>query len=219
VRARPYADRREAGRVLAAALARLRLHDPLVLAMPRGGVPVAVEVADALGAPLDVLLVRKIGAPGHPEYGIGALSEGGVCWLDEDRIDVLHLDRDRIAATIERETDRLAEYARTYRGDDRPPLPVTGRDVVVVDDGIATGSSAIAGVQALRDRGAGRIVVAVPIGSSSGVRALGELADEVVCPRRVDGGFAVGSHYLDFHQLGHDEVVALLAEADDPPVG
>jgi putative phosphoribosyl transferase len=216
--ARRYRDRRAAGRELARALHRVHLDDPVVLALPRGGVPVAVEVAAALHAPLDVLLVRKVGAPDHAEYGVGALGEDDVVWLDEPRIDALRLDRRRIDATVVEERERLAEYARTYR-QARPPVEVRGRDVVVVDDGIATGSSALAGVAVLRGRGAGRVVVAVPVAAGGGVRALGEVADLVVCPRQVEGGFAVGSHYDDFHQLTHDEVLALLAEADDRPAG
>jgi putative phosphoribosyl transferase len=218
MRGRRYRDRRAAGRALVREVRRLDLDDPVVLALPRGGVPVAVEVAAALHAPLDVLLVRKVGAPGHAEYGVGALGEDGVVWLDEPRIDALRLDRRRIQDTVAEERGRLAEYARTYRHT-RPPIEVRGRDVVVVDDGIATGGSALAGVAVLRGRDAGRVVVAVPVASVRGVRALEDVADLVVCPQQVEGGFAVGSYYDDFHQLSHDEVLTLLAEADDRPAG
>jgi putative phosphoribosyl transferase len=214
MRGRRYRDRRDAGRHLADHVRRLDLHDPVVLALPRGGVPVAVEVAATLGAPLDVLLVRKVGAPDHREYGVGAVGEDGVLWLDDARIDALDLDRARIEATVAEERRRLDEYARTYRGA-RPPVEVAGRDVVVVDDGIATGSTTLTGVAMLRGRGAGRVVVAVPVGAGSGVRSLEEVADLVVCPRQVEGGFAVGSHYDDFAQLTHDEVLTLLAAATD----
>jgi putative phosphoribosyl transferase len=212
MRGRRYRDRRDAGRQLAREVRRLELHDPVVLALPRGGVPVAVEVAAALDAPLDVLLVRKVGAPGHAEYGVGALGEDGVLWLDEPRIDALRLDRRRIDRTVAEERRRLEEYAHTYHGS-RTPVDVAGRDVVVVDDGIATGGSALAGVAVLRGRDAGRVIVAVPVAAASGVASLEEAADVVVCSRAVHGGFAVGSYYDDFHQLAHDEVLAMLDEA------
>jgi putative phosphoribosyl transferase len=221
---RRYRDRREAGRVLAAELRSRDLHDPLVLALPRGGVPVAAEVARALGAPLDVLLVRKVGAPGFPEYGVGAVSEDGSVHLDDDRITRLGLDRSRIAATVAAEQVRLHEYARAYRGTDgdlRPPADVLGRDVVVVDDGVATGGSALAAVAVLRHRAAAGIVLAVPVGASTGLEALAEVVDDLVCPWWVDGDFSVGSFYEDFHQLDHDEVRRLLARSASwpaPPV-
>jgi putative phosphoribosyl transferase len=204
-----YRDRADAGRQLAAEVRDLELTDPVVLALPRGGVPVGVEVARALGAPLDVLLVRKVGAPGQPEFGVGAVGEDGVLWLDDERIDGLGLDRRRIEATVVDEQRRLEGYARTYHGP-RRPVDVTGRDVVVVDDGIATGSSALAGVAVVRGRGAGRVIVAVPVAAADGVEALEQVADLVVCPWTVRGGFAVGSYYDDFRQLEHDEVLALL---------
>jgi putative phosphoribosyl transferase len=213
VRRQDYRDRRDAGRQLAPEVRRLDLHEPVVLAMPRGGVPVAIEVAAALDAPLDVLLVRKVGAPDQPEYGVGAVGEDGVLWLDDERIDALELNRSRIEATVVDERRRLDEYTRTYHGA-RVPVDVTGRDVIVVDDGIATGSSALAGVAVLRGRGAGRVIVAVPVAAATGVASLREVADLVVCPREVQGGFAVGAFYDDFHQLEHDEVLGLLEEAD-----
>jgi putative phosphoribosyl transferase len=213
---RDYRDRREAGQHLAAEVARADLVDPVVLALPRGGVPVAVEVARELGAPLDVLLVRKVGAPGHREFGVGAVGEDGVLWLDDAGIDELGFDRNLIEATIVDERRHLDEYARTYHGA-RSPLDVAGRDVVVVDDGIATGSSTLAGVAVLRGRGAGRVIIAVPVAASGGLAALAEVADLVICPLTVEGGFAVGSHYEDFRQLEHDEVLELLREAARHP--
>jgi putative phosphoribosyl transferase len=210
---RGYRDRADAGRRLAAELSGLELTDPVVLALPRGGVPVGVEVARTLGAPLDVLLVRKVGAPDQPEFGVGAVGEDRVLWLDDDRIDDLGLDRRRIAATVIDEQRHLDEYARTYHGT-RRPVDVTGRDVVIVDDGIATGSSALAGVAVVRGRGAGRVIVAVPVAAAGGVEALEQVADLVVCPWTVQGGFAVGSFYEDFRQLDHGEVLALLGSAD-----
>jgi putative phosphoribosyl transferase len=210
---RGYRDRADAGRQLAAELRGLELTDPVVLALPRGGVPVGVEVARMLAAPLDVLLVRKVGAPDQPEFGVGAVGEDGVLWLDDDRIDDLGLDRRRIEATVVDERRHLDEYARTYHGT-RRAVDVTGRDVVIVDDGIATGSSALAGVAVVRGRGAGRVIVAVPVAAAGGVEALDQVADLVVCPWTVHGGFAVGSFYEDFRQLHHGEVLALLGDAD-----
>jgi putative phosphoribosyl transferase len=213
VRRQDYRDRHDAGTQLAPAVQRLDLHDPVVLALPRGGVPVAAEVAAAIEAPLDVLLVRKVGAPDQREYGVGAVGEDGVLWLDDDRIAALDLDRSRIQAIVADEQRRLDEYVRTYHGA-RTVVDVTGRDVVLVDDGIATGSSAIAAVAVLRGRGAARVIVAVPVAATSGLAALEEVADAVVCPRPVHGGFAVGAYYDDFHQLEHQEVLDLLAAAD-----
>jgi putative phosphoribosyl transferase len=208
-----YRDRADAGRQLAAELGGLELTDPVVLALPRGGVPVGVEVARMLAAPLDVLLVRKVGAPDQPEFGVGAVGEDGVLWLDDGRIDDLGLDRRRIEATVVDEQRHLDEYARTYHGT-RRTVDVTGRDVVIVDDGIATGSSALAGVAVVRGRGAGRVIVAVPVAAAGGVEALEQVADLVVCPWTVHGGFAVGSFYEDFRQLDHGEVLALLGDED-----
>jgi putative phosphoribosyl transferase len=210
---RGYRDRADAGRQLAAELRGLELTDPVVLALPRGGVPVGVEVARMLAAPLDVLLVRKVGAPDQPEFGVGAVGEDGVLWLDHERIDDLGFDRRRIEATVVDEQRHLDEYARTYHGT-RRAVAVTGRDVVIVDDGIATGSTALAGVAVVRGRGAGRVIVAVPVAAAAGVEALEQVADLVVCPWTVHGGFAVGSFYEDFRQLDHGEVLALLADAD-----
>jgi putative phosphoribosyl transferase len=208
-----YRDRADAGRQLAAELGGLELTDPVVLALPRGGVPVGVEVARMLAAPLDVLLVRKVGAPDQPEFGVGAVGEDGVLWLDDGRIDDLGLDRRRIEATVVDEQRHLDEYARTYHGT-RRTVDVTGRDVVIVDDGIATGSSALAGVAVVRGRGAGRVIVAVPVAAAGGVEALEQVADLVVCPWTVHGGFAVGCFYEDFRQLDHGEVLALLGDED-----
>jgi putative phosphoribosyl transferase len=208
-----YRDRADAGRQLAAELRGLELTDPVVLALPRGGVPVGVEVARMLAAPLDVLLVRKVGAPDQPEFGVGAVGEDGVLWLDDGRIDDLGLDRRRIEATVVDEQRHLDEYARTYHGT-RRTVDVTGRDVVIVDDGIATGSSALAGVAVVRGRGAGRVIVAVPVAAAGGVEALEQVADLVICPWTVHGGFAVGSFYEDFRQLDHGEVLALLGDED-----
>ncbi len=204
-----YRDRAEAGQRLAEDLVDLDLHRPLVLALPRGGVPVGRAVADVLGAPLDVLLVRKIGAPGHRELGVGAIGEDDVEVLDTGRIAALGLSPAAVQRVIVEERRELARRVERYRTLGRRH-DVQERDVVVVDDGVATGGTARAALEVVRHRGARRVVLAVPVGSQ---KALGELAhdaDRVVCPVTVTGPFAVGGWYRDFHQLDDDEVIALL---------
>jgi predicted phosphoribosyltransferase len=207
---RLYADREEAGRQLAAALRDLQLDSPLILGLPRGGVPVAREVADGLDAPLDVLVVRKLGAPGHAEYGIGAIGEEGVEVLDEDAMRALRLERADLEDTIARERIELQRRVQRYRGD-RAPTPLRDRTVVIVDDGLATGNTARAAVALVRQRGAGRVVIAVPVGAPPSIDDLRRLADDVVCPHAPTSFRAVGSWYGDFHQVTDDEVQAHLA--------
>lgn len=211
----PYRDRRTAGRWLARAVkAQVHLDDPVVLALPRGGVPVAAEVATALQAPLDVLLVRKLGVPGHRELGVGAVGEGGVVVRDDDRIRRLGIAPQALSQVEAEEQAELDRRLARYRGE-RAPVALAGRDVVLVDDGVATGVTARAAVQVLRQRGARRVVVAVPVGAAAGVRDLRRLADAVVCPATVEGGFAVGAFYEDFGQLSDAEVVRILGQAHD----
>jgi putative phosphoribosyl transferase len=210
VTVRPYPDRAAAGRELARLVGRLGLHEPVVLGLPRGGVPVARPVADRLRAPLDVLVVRKVGAPGREELGLGAVGEDGVTVLDPELIRYLGLDETQVDRAVVKARDELERRLGSLPPE-RVAVDVTGRDVVIVDDGIATGGTALAAVDVLRHRGAARIVVAVPVASAEGVRRLEEAADEVVCPRAVSGGFAVGAFYDDFHQLGDAEVARLLA--------
>lgn len=211
-----FVDRNHAGRELAAELARRAYADPVVLALPRGGVPVAAEVARALHAPLDLLLVRKIGAPANPELAVAAIAEGAQHPV---------LDRETLAMTgatqayVEREAKaQLQEIARRRRAylQDRPPVSVVGRTVIVVDDGIATGTTARAALRALRSRGAARVVLAVPVAPPESVRDLQAEADEIVCLSQPEFFGAVGSFYADFHQVGDDEVVAALAAAGVP---
>jgi putative phosphoribosyl transferase len=206
---RTYTDRDSAGRELAGELARLRLRSPVVLALPRGGVPVGRAIAAELDAPLDVLLVRKIGAPGHRELGVGAVGEDDVTVLDHDRIDALGIDRAAVAAIAQEERAELARRAELYRGG-RPLVDLAGRDAIVVDDGIATGGTAVAAVEVVRHHDPAQVVVAVPVGADSGLARLAAVADRVVCPLSVSGPFAVGSWYRDFHQLDDDEVADLL---------
>jgi putative phosphoribosyl transferase len=206
----PFPDRASAGCELARHLPRRRLHDPVVLALPRGGVPVAREVADRLHAPLDVLVVRKVGAPGREELGLGAVGEDGVTVLDPQLIRYLGLSDEQVERAVAKARDELERrLAATPRADG--PVDVAGRDVVVVDDGIATGGTAMAAVDVLRHRGARRVIVAIPVASADGVARLEEVADQVVCPQPIRGGFAVGAWYDDFHQLTDTEVADLLA--------
>lgn len=210
-----YRNRVEAGARLAAALA-ARAGDPqvCVLALPRGGVPVAAEVARRLGAPLDVLVVRKVGAPGQPELAVGALASGDVLVMNESLTPYFAGMQREIEATVERERAELERRERSYRGD-RPPLDVTGRTVILIDDGIATGSTMRAAVRALRNRGAGEIVVAVPTAPADTCEMLSALADEVVCLDTPEPFVAVGRWYRDFSQTTDEEVRALLSDAAD----
>ncbi|HEX6388545.1 MAG TPA: phosphoribosyltransferase family protein [Solirubrobacteraceae bacterium] len=206
-----FADRCEAGRALGARLSEEGIEsDVLVLGLPRGGVPVAREVAAALGAPLDVLLVRKLGVPGHEELAMGAIAPGGVRVTNRDVVEALGLDEATLDAAERSERDELERRDRAYRAD-RPPLAVAGRTVVVVDDGLATGSTMRAAVQSLRALGAERIVVAVPVGAAQTCARLREDADEIVCLRAVRRLQSVGSWYADFRQTSDDEVREALA--------
>ncbi|MGP0031468.1 MAG: phosphoribosyltransferase family protein [Acidimicrobiales bacterium] len=208
-----FADRRDAGRRLAQLLDPLRADDPVVLALPRGGVPVATEVAAALGAPIDVIVVRKLGLPFQPELGFGAIGEGDVRLLDTDVICRAGLtDRDIVRVETS-ERQELMRRVRRYRGG-RPPIPLEGRTVVIVDDGLATGATARAAVRVARARGARRVVVAVPVAPMETVRDLQSEADQVlslIIPPRF---FAVGLWYRNFGQTSDEEVAALLRHHD-----
>lgn len=206
-----FADRRTAGRTLAAALRRFRGDDPLVLALPRGGVPVAFEVAQALGAELDIILVRKIGAPGHSEYGIGALVEGPVpqLVLNEQIVQMVRPPPGYIDGERQRQILEIERRRELYRHG-RPPIPVSERTVIVVDDGIATGGSMKAVLQALRQAGAAHTVLAVPVAPADTLAELSALADETVCLATPEPFHAVGLHYRDFEQTTDEEVVELL---------
>lgn len=208
-----FADRREAGRALAAELGRRReTSSPVVLGLPRGGVPVAAEVARALGAELDVLVVRKVGVPGQPELAAGAIASGGVQVLSGRVMAMAGLDEDTLRPVIEREQAELERREQAYRGD-RAALDVSGRNVVVVDDGMATGSTMLAAVQAVRKLGAARIIVAVPTASREAAADLGREADEVVCLDTPSPYMAVGYWYRNFGQTSDEEVRELLHES------
>ena len=207
----PYRDRREAGQVLAGHLGSYAGRpDVLVLALPRGGVPVAVEVAHALAAPLDVFLVRKLGLPAHPELAMGAIASGGVRVLNDDVVRAYGIPDHTIDAVARREEVELARREREYRLG-RPPVDVRNRVVILVDDGLATGSTMKAAVAALRQTGPSRIVVAVPVGAPSACEKLRAVADEVVCARTPAAFSAVGEWYDDFSQTSDEEVRRLLA--------
>ena len=215
-----FVDRRDAGRALARELRHLDLQHPLILALPRGGVPVAREVAEALDAELDLLLVRKIGAPGHEEYGIGAVAEGSgqphlvvsaeVMALVNPPPGYLEAEQQRQIAEIERR--RLA-----WRGG-RPPIPVAGRTVVIVDDGVATGNTARVAIRAMRQQGAREVILAVPVAPADVVESLAQEADRLVCLVTPDPFVAVSLHYQHLDQLGDGQVLELMTKAGSPPV-
>ena len=213
-----FADRSDAGRRLARRLGHLRDEDAVVVALPRGGVPVAYEVASALAAPLDVIVVRKLGAPTRPELGIGAIGEHGVVLVNRAAVAALSITDDELEAIVERELDELERRLRRYRGD-RPPVPVDGRTAILVDDGVATGGTARAGARIVRKRGAARIVLAVPVGPPGLHERIGDDVDELVQIEAPPDFFAGGQVYASFDQVGDDEVRALLAGAPDSPGG
>jgi len=204
-----FADRRDAGRQLAASLDHLRDRNPLVIGLPRGGVVVAAEVSIALEADLDVLVVRKVGAPGQPELGLGAVAEGGVVLLNKKLIRQVGVSKERLQASIDLANDELKRRLDRYRSD-REAIDVAGRTVILVDDGLATGSTARAAIGALQHLGAGSIIVAVPVGAPSTVRDIEPLVEEVVCLSAPPMLMSVGQHYDDFSQTTDEEVVALL---------
>ena len=208
-----FHDRHDAGRRLAAELRRYAgKPDVLVLALPRGGVPVAYEVAAALGAPMDVFIVRKLGLPWHEELAMGAIASGGVRVLDDDLIRVARVsqsDLDRVTASEQAE---LTRRERQYRGN-RPFPDVGGKTVILVDDGLATGSTMRAAVAALRQEGPARIVVAVPVAAPETCDAFGDIADEIICAETPEPFHAVGLWYEDFSQTTDDEVHDLLSRS------
>lgn len=212
----PYRDRRQAGAELARRLGHLKgRNDLVVLALPRGGVPVAYEVARALEAPVDVFVVRKLGLPGHPEYAMGAIASGGVRVLNDDAVRLYRIPNvviDQIAADEQTELERRE---RAYR-EDRPPIDLCGRVVVLIDDGLATGSTMKAAVEAVRAHAPATVIVAVPVGSPDTCREFAAIADEIICAREPDHFAAVGQWYDDFQQTTDEEVRALLHDASSP---
>ena len=212
-----FRDRADAGRQLAANLtAYAGRPQVVVLALPRGGVPVGYEVSQALGAPLDVFLVRKLGVPGREELAMGAMATGGVRILNEDVVRALGIPEHVIDGVAEKERRELMRRERAYR-DDRPPPDVRGRTVLLVDDGLATGSTMRAAAAALRKLRPARVVIAVPVGSADTCAELADAADEVVCARTPEPFYAVGLWYDDFSQTTDEEVHELLDRAATQP--
>jgi putative phosphoribosyl transferase len=210
-----YADRIDAGQRLAEALlanTELQLRDAVVLGLPRGGVPVAAEVARVLGAPLDVLVVRKVGVPWHPEVAMGAIGEGGVRVVDEQTMRSAGVGPDAFAAVEARERQTLDARVTTLRAG-RPPLRLEGRTALIVDDGIATGATARAAVRVARALGAARVILAAPVAAEDTVAALEREADAVVVPRIPPVFRAVGLHYRNFGQTTDAEVLRLLDQS------
>jgi putative phosphoribosyl transferase len=207
-----FTDRSDAGRQLAARLLPLAGEHPLVLGLPRGGVPAAAEVAAVLGAPLEILAVRKLGAPHNPEYGIGAIAEGGTKVLDQEALALLGITNGTLRGIVERESAELQRRVEAYRGD-RPAPDLRDRTVIVVDDGVATGATDTAALRAVRRSRPRRLVLAVPVCAPDSLARLRKEADEVVCllaPPQLRG---VGEWYANFGQISDAEVVAALGRA------
>jgi predicted phosphoribosyltransferase len=213
----PFRDRAEAGRLLAERLLPLRNEAPVVLALPRGGVPVAAEIARALDAPLDLLMVRKIGLPSQPELAVGAIVDGADpdIVVNDDIARHFGYGEKEIAPLAERELEEI-ERRRAHYMHGRPPHPVENRVAIIIDDGIATGATVRAAVKALRRRNAARIVIATPVAPASVIAELERSADEVVCLAVPEPFLAVGNAYLDFTQVDDAEVVAIIEEAAGP---
>jgi putative phosphoribosyl transferase len=212
-----FVDRRDAGRVLASRLPKYAGRDDVVvLALPRGGVPVAYEVASALGVPMDVFLVRKLGTPGHRELAMGAIASGGVRVLNEDVVHWYGISDSAIERVAREEQEELERRERAYRGN-RPAPDLTDRIVILIDDGLATGSTMRAAAQAMRAHRPARVVIAVPVGAPQTCAELAAVADEVICTRMPVPFSAVGQWYLNFNQTDDDEVRELLQKSSAIP--
>ncbi|HLI31261.1 MAG TPA: phosphoribosyltransferase family protein [Solirubrobacteraceae bacterium] len=207
---RRFADRHDAGRRLAVLLERFRDQHPIVIGIPRGGVPVAAEIARALSAPLDIVVVRKIGAPGNAEYAIGALAEGDAGYVDDQTIAELNISPRELKTMLDRARQELAERIARYRRN-RPPLALAGRTVLLIDDGLATGRSARAAAESLYRRGAARVVLAVPVAAPSSAQELRASVEEVVALQAPADMWAIGLWYEDFSPTSDEEVSRLLA--------
>ncbi len=209
----PFQNRRQAGQLLAQALPQYANGgDVIILALPRGGVPVACEVADALQVPLDLMLVRKLGTPGQEELAMGAIGQGGIRVLNRDVVQALRISDDVITAVEQRERRELDRRQQAYRGS-RPPPQLRGKRVILIDDGLATGATMRSAVQAVRAQAPARIVVAVPLAPAETVDVLRGEADEVVCLATPEPFMAIGRWYHEFPQTSDAEVKGLLARA------
>lgn len=214
-----FTDRTEAGRSLAWRMDKYaKRDDVVVLGIPRGGVPVAYELAKALHLPLDVFLLRKLGVPGHEELAFGAIASGGVCVLDRETLRALLITPKDVEAVTKHEQQELLRRETAYRGD-RPPLSLTGKTVILVDDGIATGASLLAGVHALRELSPAKIAIAVPVAPPATCRRLEHEVDELVCVATPERFRAVGEFYDDFSQVSDEQVIELLAQNQETSVG
>jgi putative phosphoribosyl transferase len=207
-----FRDREDAGRRLAERLAGYRGESPIVFALPRGGVPVGYEIAHALEAPLDIFIARKLGAPGREEFGIGAVAQGGVRVLNERAVEALEIPEEYIERVAKEETEEIERRLLILRGD-RPEPEVEGRTAVLVDDGLATGVTARAAVEALRRRNPGRLVLAVPVCAARSVKLLRSEVDELVCLEAPSNLMAISLWYQDFYQVEDEQVVELLERA------
>jgi len=212
----PFRDRVDAGRALAARLLPLQGRDLVVLGLPRGGVPVAAEVARVLGAPLDVVVVRKLGVPYQPELAMGAVGEDGVTIVNDEVVRSTRVSAAELAEVERREKAEVERRSQRFRAG-KPRIPLEGRTAVVVDDGIATGSTAQAACEVVRRLGAARVVLAVPVAPASSVLALRDVADDVVCVETPPHFHAVGQWYDDFSQTSDEEVLDLLARHRGAP--
>jgi putative phosphoribosyl transferase len=209
-----FRDRKEAGQLLAGKLSNRGYLQPVVLALPRGGVPVGYQIARALDAPLDLLLVRKIGSPSHPEFAVGALVDGETpeAVLDHEEIQRLGIDERDLARVLRKEQLEIARREQLYRSG-RTPIEVAGRTAIVVDDGVATGRSVVAALRSARRRRPKRVVLAVPVASPQAIEELAREVDEVVCLLRPSRLRAVGEYYEDFGEVSDEEVIGLLDQA------
>ena len=208
---KPFADRRDAGRQLGAELLPLAAEHPLVVALPRGGVPVADEIAIVLGSPLEVFAVRKLGAPRNPEYGIGAIAEDGTRVFDVGALAVLGIDDEVLTPIVARETEELRRRVAAYRGDRLLPS-LAGRTVIVVDDGVATGVTDTAALRAIRRQRPRRLILAVPVSAPDSAARLRREADEVICLIEPPLLYGVGHWYDDFAQVSDEQVIATLRD-------
>lgn len=208
----PFVDRRAAGRLLGRALTRFAGTDAVVFGLARGGVPVADEVARALGLPLDVWVVRKLGVPFQPELGMGALAEGASLVLDPDIVELAGVSPRQLAALVHAKAGEIRARVRRFRGD-RPAADVRGKTAILVDDGIATGGTLRAAIRGARRRGAARVVAAAPVGAPSTLASLRREPAEIVCLAEPEHLFAIGAWYLDFAQVADEEVAEILAAA------
>lgn len=214
--ARIFADRTEAGRLLAQVIAEKRYTDPIVLALPRGGVPVAFEVARVIGAPMDLILVRKIGTPGQPELALGAVVDGEIpqCVVNKDIKTQAHVSDAELEREKQRQIEEIDRRRALYlQGRDR--LSVSGKTAIVVDDGIATGATARVALRALRKAGPAKLVLAVPVAPAETLKSFSDEVDELLCLQTPDPFYAVGYFYRDFDPVSDQDVASLLAEARD----